>query len=67
MTQAYDPELALAQLEGAAILIQHHIRQAVRAHDWITCREFSMRLGKLYSDVEHARKGENTSEKKCEK
>lgn len=48
-TNNFDPELALAELEGQIVIIQHHLRRIAIEQNDVLAREFYRKLG----DLEH--------------
>jgi hypothetical protein len=48
----FDPDLALAELDRFAILLQHHLRRIRISKNVDAARKFNQELGKVASDAE---------------
>lgn len=46
-TNRFDPELAMAELEGQIVIIQHHLRRIAIERNDALAREFYRKLGEI--------------------
>jgi hypothetical protein len=47
ITNSFDPELAIAELEGQIVIIQHHLRRIAIERNDVVAREFYRKLGEI--------------------